>query len=194
MVLEMKFYRVICLASCGTLDCVLSHRERNIYPESCYRSKDSSFLHQDTQKAKQFLPFLQRAGRSEAVVEYVFSGSRLKLYLPKETCLITFLLAGKSYVFYMFLWNFFPELRGPPWRSCALLSAMFQTEAGGRLGDFISNWDFNIKFLDLVSLSLQTQHWALFPASYFHHSQDVGVELLKRPHISSHDRVRGFQT
>uniref|UniRef100_G1PW66 Staphylococcal nuclease domain-containing protein n=1 Tax=Myotis lucifugus TaxID=59463 RepID=G1PW66_MYOLU len=47
----------------------------------------------DTQKAKQFLPFLQRAGRSEAVVEYVFSGSRLKLYLPKETCLITFLLA-----------------------------------------------------------------------------------------------------
>lgn len=49
---------------------------------------------QDTQKAKQFLPFLQRAGRSEAVVEYVFSGSRLKLYMPKETCLITFLLAG----------------------------------------------------------------------------------------------------
>ncbi|EFB24387.1 hypothetical protein PANDA_001270 [Ailuropoda melanoleuca] len=49
----------------------------------------------DTQKAKQFLPFLQRAGRSEAVVEYVFSGSRLKLYLPKETCLITFLLADQ---------------------------------------------------------------------------------------------------
>lgn len=50
---------------------------------------------QDTQKAKQFLPFLQRAGRSEAVVEYVFSGSRLKLFMPKETCLITFLLAGE---------------------------------------------------------------------------------------------------
>uniref|UniRef100_A0A8C8E0R3 Staphylococcal nuclease domain-containing protein n=1 Tax=Oryzias sinensis TaxID=183150 RepID=A0A8C8E0R3_9TELE len=48
----------------------------------------------ETQKAKQFLPFLQRAGRSEAVVEHVFSGSRLKLYMPKETCLITFLLAG----------------------------------------------------------------------------------------------------
>lgn len=63
----------------------------------------SSFLHQDTQKAKQFLPFLQRAGRSEAVVEYVFSGSRLKLYLPKETCLITFLLAGKSYVLHVTL-------------------------------------------------------------------------------------------
>ncbi|XP_035258116.1 staphylococcal nuclease domain-containing protein 1 [Anguilla anguilla] len=50
----------------------------------------------ETQKAKQFLPFLQRAGRSEAVVEYVFSGSRLKLYMPKETCLITFLLAGEA--------------------------------------------------------------------------------------------------
>ncbi|XP_078495054.1 staphylococcal nuclease domain-containing protein 1 [Ciona intestinalis] len=41
-----------------------------------------------------YLPFLQRAGKSEAVVEYVFGGSRLKLFLPKETCLITFLLAG----------------------------------------------------------------------------------------------------
>ncbi|KAJ8031554.1 nuclease domain-containing protein 1 [Holothuria leucospilota] len=45
-------------------------------------------------KSKQFLPFLQRAGRSEAIVEFVASGSRLRLYIPKETCLITFLLAG----------------------------------------------------------------------------------------------------
>lgn len=47
-------------------------------------------------KAKQFLPFLQRAGRSDATVEYVASGSRLRLYIPKETCLVTFLLAGIS--------------------------------------------------------------------------------------------------
>lgn len=62
----------------------------------CLNFSLSSLLsvHQETQKARQFLPFLQRAGRSEAVVEYVFSGSRLKLYMPKETCLITFLLAG----------------------------------------------------------------------------------------------------
>ncbi|XP_073239320.1 staphylococcal nuclease domain-containing protein 1-like [Porites lutea] len=45
-------------------------------------------------KAKQFLPFLQRAGRSSGIVEFVASGSRLRLYLPKETCLITFLVAG----------------------------------------------------------------------------------------------------
>lgn len=63
--------------------------------ETHHRLPPLSFVFQETQKAKQFLPFLQRAGRSEAVVEYVFSGSRLKLYLPKETCLITFLLAGR---------------------------------------------------------------------------------------------------
>ncbi|XP_068744654.1 staphylococcal nuclease domain-containing protein 1-like [Montipora capricornis] len=45
-------------------------------------------------KAKQFLPFLQRAGRSTGIVEFVASGSRLRLYLPKETCLVTFLVAG----------------------------------------------------------------------------------------------------
>lgn len=28
-------------------------------------------------------------------VQFVASGSRLRLYLPKETCLITFLVAGK---------------------------------------------------------------------------------------------------
>ncbi|KAK2184568.1 hypothetical protein NP493_260g03038 [Ridgeia piscesae] len=50
----------------------------------------------DVAKAKQFLPFLQRAGRSEAIVEFVASGSRLRLYIPSETCLITFLLSGIS--------------------------------------------------------------------------------------------------
>ncbi|BFZ25083.1 hypothetical protein BsWGS_28122 [Bradybaena similaris] len=48
----------------------------------------------DVTKAKQFLPFLQRAGKSEAVVEFIASGSRLRLYLPKETCLITLLISG----------------------------------------------------------------------------------------------------
>jgi staphylococcal nuclease domain-containing protein 1 len=48
----------------------------------------------DVAKAKQFFPFLQRAGKAEALVEFVASGSRLRLYIPKETCLITFLLSG----------------------------------------------------------------------------------------------------
>lgn len=53
-------------------------------------------LFQDSAKAKGFLPFLQRAGRTEAVVEFVASGSRVRLFIPRETCLITFLLAGIS--------------------------------------------------------------------------------------------------
>ena len=48
----------------------------------------------DAAKAKQFLPFLQRAGRINGIVEFVASGSRLRVYLPKETCLITLLLGG----------------------------------------------------------------------------------------------------
>jgi len=50
----------------------------------------------DSAKAKQFLPFLQRAGRLEALVEFVASGSRVRVYIPRETCLITFLLSGIS--------------------------------------------------------------------------------------------------
>eukprot|EP00246_Nothoceros_aenigmaticus_P000016 TRINITY_DN10013_c0_g1_i1.p1 TRINITY_DN10013_c0_g1~~TRINITY_DN10013_c0_g1_i1.p1 ORF type:complete len:994 (+),score=218.35 TRINITY_DN10013_c0_g1_i1:98-3079(+) len=45
-------------------------------------------------KAKQFLPFLQRARRLPAVVDYVLSGHRFKLIIPKETCAIAFSLSG----------------------------------------------------------------------------------------------------
>ena len=54
----------------------------------------SLFILGDASKAKQFLPFLQRAGRISGIVEFVASGSRLRVYIPKETCLITLLLAG----------------------------------------------------------------------------------------------------
>ncbi|KQJ97123.1 ribonuclease TUDOR 1 [Brachypodium distachyon] len=45
-------------------------------------------------KAKDFLPFLQRNRRQSAIVEYVFSGHRFKLTIPKETCSIAFSLSG----------------------------------------------------------------------------------------------------
>ncbi|VDM95711.1 unnamed protein product [Thelazia callipaeda] len=51
-------------------------------------------LQSDAQRSKQFLPYLQRSGRSEAIVEFIASGSRVRLYVPKETCLITFLFSG----------------------------------------------------------------------------------------------------
>merc|ERR1711971_20713 len=46
------------------------------------------------EKCKQFLPFLKRAGRMQGLVEYVASGSRFRVYIPRETCIITFLLGG----------------------------------------------------------------------------------------------------
>lgn len=48
----------------------------------------------DVAKSRQFLPFLKRAGRLRGVVEYEFSGSRFKVFVPKESCLITLALAG----------------------------------------------------------------------------------------------------
>lgn len=48
----------------------------------------------DSAKAKKFFPFLKRAQRTEAVVEFVASGSRMRLYIPKESVIVTFLLAG----------------------------------------------------------------------------------------------------
>lgn len=48
----------------------------------------------ESAKAKQFLPFLSRQDRVDALVEFVASGSRLRVFIPKETCLITFLLNG----------------------------------------------------------------------------------------------------
>ncbi|KJE93940.1 hypothetical protein CAOG_04649 [Capsaspora owczarzaki ATCC 30864] len=50
----------------------------------------------DAIKAKQFLPSLQRAGRTTVVVEYIMSGSRVKVYLPREKGTATFMLSGIS--------------------------------------------------------------------------------------------------
>lgn len=50
----------------------------------------------DPNKAKTYLSFLKRAGRIEAIPEFVASGSRMRVYVPRETCLITLLLAGIS--------------------------------------------------------------------------------------------------
>lgn len=47
-----------------------------------------------TKKAIAFLPFLQRQRRLPAIVDYVLSGHRFKLLIPKETCAIAFSLSG----------------------------------------------------------------------------------------------------
>lgn len=45
---------------------------------------------------QQYLPSWQRALRTEAIVEFVASGSRFRVFLPKDSCLVTFLLGGIS--------------------------------------------------------------------------------------------------
>ncbi|XP_076893622.1 ribonuclease TUDOR 2-like [Bidens hawaiensis] len=54
----------------------------------------TDLLTTSAKKAKDFLPFLQRNRRMTAVVEYVLSGHRFKLFVPKETCSIAFSLSG----------------------------------------------------------------------------------------------------
>lgn len=44
--------------------------------------------------SRQFFSSLQRAGRNDALVEFVASGSRLRVYMPRNTCIATILLAG----------------------------------------------------------------------------------------------------
>ncbi|TVU29909.1 hypothetical protein EJB05_21500 [Eragrostis curvula] len=65
-----------------------------------HSGKDSPVMHitdlttVTAKKAKDFLPFLQRNKRHSAIVEYVFSGHRFKLTIPKETCSIAFSFSG----------------------------------------------------------------------------------------------------
>lgn len=50
----------------------------------------------DSSKAKQFLPSFMRQPRIEGIVEFVTSGARLKVFVPKDHCLCAVLLAGIS--------------------------------------------------------------------------------------------------
>ncbi|KAI9288325.1 hypothetical protein BC943DRAFT_316272 [Umbelopsis sp. AD052] len=45
-------------------------------------------------KARQFLTFLKRGGRVTGVVDHVANASRLYIWVPKENCRLTFVLAG----------------------------------------------------------------------------------------------------
>jgi staphylococcal nuclease domain-containing protein 1 len=45
-------------------------------------------------KARALLPSLQRKGQINGVVEHVYTGSRMKIYLPSDNCFISLMLAG----------------------------------------------------------------------------------------------------
>ncbi|KAL2657156.1 hypothetical protein AAZV13_04G164600 [Glycine max] len=65
-----------------------------------HSAKDPPVMHitdltmASAKKARDFLPFLHRSRRVPAVVEYVLSGHRFKLLIPKETCSIAFSFSG----------------------------------------------------------------------------------------------------
>jgi staphylococcal nuclease domain-containing protein 1 len=46
----------------------------------------------NSQRARQFLPFLQRAGTMRCVVEHVFNAGRYKVFIPKESVVVFFSL------------------------------------------------------------------------------------------------------
>ncbi|KAH6794802.1 TUDOR-SN protein 1 [Perilla frutescens var. hirtella] len=54
----------------------------------------TDLLTANAKKARDFLPFLQRNRRMSAVVEYVLSGHRFKIDIPKATCSVAFSLSG----------------------------------------------------------------------------------------------------
>uniref|UniRef100_A0A8R1HJY3 Staphylococcal nuclease domain-containing protein 1 n=1 Tax=Caenorhabditis japonica TaxID=281687 RepID=A0A8R1HJY3_CAEJA len=71
--------------------------KKGLFADKSAEKKDTLRIQEiagDIAKSKQFLPYLQRGGRAEGVVEFISGGSRLRIYIPKETVLITFLLGG----------------------------------------------------------------------------------------------------
>lgn len=56
--------------------------------------KERESGHYVASRARSFLPHLQQSKVCQGVVEYCFSGSRVKVYVPKENILISVVLAG----------------------------------------------------------------------------------------------------
>lgn len=53
-------------------------------------------LSNDSSKARQFFPFLAKNARREAVVEFVHSASKVKVYIAKDNCVLGLILVGIS--------------------------------------------------------------------------------------------------
>ncbi|GER54141.1 staphylococcal nuclease domain-containing protein, partial [Striga asiatica] len=82
-------------------DALLSAESRAISgKKGMHSAKDPPVRHvtdlltASAKKARDFLPFLQRNRRMSAVVEYVLSGHRYKIDIPKATCSIALSLSG----------------------------------------------------------------------------------------------------
>ncbi len=65
--------------------------EKGLHSSKDYKKGTSNDL-TDPKKAKAYSGSLMRAGKLKAIVEYVFNGSRFKLFVPSENCHIVFAL------------------------------------------------------------------------------------------------------
>ncbi|KAJ8315336.1 hypothetical protein KUTeg_007486 [Tegillarca granosa] len=135
-------------------------------------SKKEAPIHRDIAKAKQFLPFLQRAGKSEAIVEFVASGSRVRLFIPRETCLITFLISD----------SFGEEAMLFTKELCLQREVEVQVESMDKGGNFIG-WLFventNLS-LALVEEGLATVHFTAERSPYYKALQVAEENAKKR--------------
>ncbi|XP_022736123.1 ribonuclease TUDOR 1 [Durio zibethinus] len=82
-------------------DALLAAESRAISgKKGIHSAKDPPVMHitdlttASAKRAREFMPFLHRGKRVPAVVEYVLSGHRFKLLIPKETCSIAFSFSG----------------------------------------------------------------------------------------------------
>jgi len=116
-------------------------------------------------RSKNLFPLLQRAGRLRGIVDYEFSCTRYKIYVPKETCLIPFGLSA---------------IRGPlkdqPFSKEALELAKevchqrdieFDVSLRDKGGNFVGNaWILvNGKKRNLATLFLEEGYASLIPAA-----------------------------
>lgn len=66
---------------------------KGIHSDKEYKTKTINDL-SDPKKAKTYAGSLQRAGQTKAIVDYVFNGSRFKLFVPSENCFVMFALSN----------------------------------------------------------------------------------------------------
>mmetsp|Transcript_23121 Transcript_23121/g.48775 ORF Transcript_23121/g.48775 Transcript_23121/m.48775 type:complete len:940 (+) Transcript_23121:105-2924(+) len=66
---------------------------KGVHSDKEYKKKTANDL-SDPKKAKTYAGSLQRAGQTKAIVDYVFNGSRFKLFVPSENCHVMFALSN----------------------------------------------------------------------------------------------------
>ncbi|KAJ9122184.1 hypothetical protein QFC24_004414 [Naganishia onofrii] len=116
-------------------------------------------------KAAQFLPSWKRAGKHVAVVDFVPSGSRFKLFLPKENKKITFVLAG---------------VKAPR----AARSANEKGEPYGAEGQRWSNLRYLQRDVDITFDSVDKQGG--FIGTMFSNGSNVAVDLVREGLATTH--------